>query len=147
MGGFMKSMKKSIDSQIKCLIFEIMYVLIFTIVSIPLWDYISNQTYADVADHYSYLENSEVVVTNRKKYIYAESYKEAIDEKNVAFITSYSDESKDYDVYLLLELGTNYDDLVYSNGVDKFYLKDMECEFKDYIYFKVDTKHLNSKET
>ena len=65
----MKSMKKNIESQIRVSILEIIIVLIFTIVSIPLWDYIGNETYADVADHYSNLNNSEVVITNRKKYI------------------------------------------------------------------------------
>lgn len=140
-------MKKNIESQIRVTILEIIVVLIFTIVSIPLWDYIGNETYADVANHYSNLDSSEVVITNRKKYIYAESYKEAIDEKNVAYITSYADKSDNYDIYLVLDLGTNYDDIVFSNGVDKIYLKDMDYQISDHIYFKVDSIYLNSRDT
>ena len=145
--GVVESMKKNIESQIRVSILEIFIVLVFTIVSIPLWDYIGNQTYAEVADHYSNVETSNVVITNRKKYIYAESYKEAIDEKNMAFITSYADEAGEYDIYLVLDIGTNYDDIIFSNGIDKIYLKDMEYNVSDHLYFKVDTKYLNSKET
>ena len=143
----MKSMKKNIESQIRVSMLEILIVLVFTIVSIPLWDYISNQTYADVADHYSHVDSSEAVITNRKKYIYAESYKEAIDEKNMAFITSYADDSKNYDIYLVLDLGTNYDDVVFSNGTDRIYLKDMYPIVSDHLYFKVDNMYLNSRDT
>lgn len=143
----MKSMRKSIESQIKALMLEIVLVMVFTIVSIPLWDYIGNQTYADVADHYSKLESSEIVITNRKKYIYAESYREAIDEKNMAYITSYAETGKNYDIYLVLDVGTNYDDIVFSNGVDRVYLKDMDHEVSDHLYFKVDNIYLNSKDT
>ncbi len=140
-------MKSNIDSQIKNLILEIVLVFIFTIVSIPLWDYVGNQTYGEIASHYSNLETSDVVITNRKKYIYAESYEEAIKEMNMAFITSYEDESRDHDIYLLLKVGTNYDDIVFSNGTYKSSLKDLYYDTKDYIYFKIDSKYLNSKET
>lgn len=140
-------MKSNINSQIKNLVLEIVLILIFTIVSIPLWDYISNPTYGEIASHYSNLSSSEVVITNRKKYIYAESYEEAIKEMNMALITSYEDESKEHDIYLLLKLGTNYDDIVFSNGTYKVQLKDLYYDTKDYIYFKVDSKYLNSKQT
>ena len=140
-------MKSNIDTKIRNLVLEIVLIVIFTIVSIPLWDYISNSTYADIANHYSYLGTSEVVVTNRKKYIYSETYEEAIREMNMAFITSYEEEAKDYSVYLLLKVGTNYDDIVFSNGVDKFYLKDAYYDTKDYIYFKIDDKYIKPNET
>lgn len=140
-------MKSNINSQIKNLILEIVLVSIFTIVSIPLWDYISNPTYGEIANHYSNLETSNVVITNRKKYIYAESYEEAIREMNMAFITSYEDESNEHDIYLLLKIGTNYDDIIFSNGTYKSALKDLYYDTKDYIYFKVDSKYLNTNET
>ncbi len=140
-------MKSNIDSQIKKLILEIVLIFVFTIASIPLWDYISNPTYGEIANHYSYLGSSEVVITNRKKYIYAESYEEAIKEMNMAFITSYEEESKEHDIYLLLKPGTNYDDIVFSNGTYKVPLKDLYYDTKDYVYFKIDSKYLNSKET
>ena len=143
----MKSMKKNIESQIRASILEIILVLVFTIASIPLWDYIGNQTYADVANHYSNINTSDVVVTNRKKYIYSETYREAIDEMNMAYITSYADSGRDYDIYLVLEAGTNYDDIVFSNGIDKMYLKDMDHQESDYLYFKIDSKYINSRET
>lgn len=139
-------MKSRINRQIKNLVLEIVLVTVFTIVSIPLWDYISNQTYADIANHYSDLE-SNIAVTNRKKYIYSETYEEAIKEMNMALITSYEEESKEHDIYLLLKVGTNYDDIVFSNGVYKVELKDLYYDTKDYIYFKVDSKYLNSRET
>ena len=140
-------MKSRIDSQIRNLVLEIILVIVFTIVSIPLWDYISNSTYADVAGHYSNLGTSDVVISNRSKYIYSESYEEAIREMNMAFITSYSETSKEYDIYLLLPVGTNYDDIVFSNGTYKSNLKDLYYDTKDYIYFKVDSKYLNEKQT
>jgi len=140
-------MKSNISSQIKNLIMEIVLVLVFTIVSIPLWDYISNPTYGEIAEHYSKSESSNVVITNRRKYIYAETYEEAIKEMNTALITSYDDESKEHDIYLLLKLGTDYNDIVFSNGTYKVSLKDLYYDTKDYIYFKIDSKYLNSRET
>lgn len=140
-------MKSNVNSKIKNLILEIVLISIFTIVSIPLWDYISNETYGEIANHYSNLGTSNVVITNRKKYIYAESYEEAIKEMNMALITSYEDDNKEYDIYLLLKVGTNYDDIVFSNGTYKMSLKDLYYDTKDYIYFKIDSKYLNSRQT
>ncbi len=140
-------MKRMIESEVKRLTLEILLVFIFTMVSIPLWDYISNETYADVADHYSSMNESKVVVTNRKKYIFAESFMEAIDERNMAFITSYEESGNNHDIFLLLEVGTNYDDIMFSNGINKSYLKDLYYDTSDYIYFKVDSKYINSNET
>lgn len=140
-------MKSRIDSQIRNLVLEIILVVTVTIISIPLWNNISNETYADIADHYSNLKSSDVIITNMKKYIYSESYEEAINEMNVALITSHAETSGTHDIYLLLKPGTNYDDIVFSNGVSRFNLKDLYYDTKDYIYFKIDSKYLNPSET
>lgn len=140
-------MKSKIDSQIKNLVLEIVFIITIVIISIPLWDNISNETYADIADHYSNLKSNEVIITNVKKYIYSESYEEAIKEMNVALITSHAETSGTHDIYLLLKPGTNYNDIVFSNGVSRFNLKDLYYDTKDYIYFKVDSKYLNPSET
>ena len=140
-------MKNKIVSEIRRLILEVCLVIVFTVVSIPLWDYIGNESFAQVADHYSKKETSNAVITNSKKYIYAESFEEAIGEMNMAFITSYEEDVNNYGVYLLLEVGTDYDNLFYSNGVNRNKLSELYESTSDYIYFKIDEKQVNSKET
>ncbi len=140
-------MKKRIDSEIRRLILEICLVLIFTIVSIPLWDYVDNSTYAEVAEHYVTESKSNVTITNSRKYIYSETFEEAITEMNTALITSYEEEAKEHDIYLALKIGTNYDNIMFSDGSKIIALKDLYDNTSDYIYFKIDNRVLNPNET
>lgn len=141
-------MKSKINFEIRKLLLEIVLIVTFLIATIPLWEYISNPTLAKVANHYSNIKDSEVVVTNSKKYIYSETYEEAIRERNIAFITSYKDTKESYNLYLLLKVGTNYDNIFFSNGTKISQLKDLYYDTNDeYIYFKIDEKEINSKET
>ena len=140
-------MKRRIEFEIRRLILEIVLVIVCVIISGIVWSSNDFSSTAEIASHYSKLSNSSIVITNKRKYIYSESYEEAIREMNVAYITSYEDNNENHDIYLLLPLNSNYDDLYFSNGSKICKLNDIYSKTDDYIYFKIDNKEIGSKQT
>ncbi len=138
-------MEKKIESEIRRLVLEIMLIIVFVIVTIPLKDYVS--TSAEVVSHYSNIEDGSIVVTNKTKGIYSTNFEEAIKEYRTVMITSYEEEKKDYSLYLVLDLDDNYENIYLSNGLENFKLSDLLVESSDALYFKVNTDNINSKET
>ncbi len=139
---------KSINRSIRNFLLEIILVIIFLISSIPLWEYMGNPTYAKISNHYIHGRADEIVISNRKKYVFSETYEEAIRERNFLLATSYRDNADIYSIYLLLKAGTNYDDIFFSNGVEVNRLSSLYDNSDDeYIYFKIEERKLDFKET
>lgn len=140
-------MKKKIDCEIKRLIIEISLLIIFVFIAFPIWNEYNDITLADVVNHYSKQVNDDIVVTNKIKRIYSETFGESVRELRNVLITSYKEESTDYGLYLTLDLTEDYTNLMYSDGETIYSFSDLLFDKTDRYYFKLAEGNISAKET